>query len=97
MAISLLNAISNPKQVLKLKPLSKIQQRVPKGHVKVYAGDAEKKRYMVPISYLSHPSFQELLKFAEEEFGFSHPMGGLTIPCKEDVFIDVITHRLSCS
>ncbi|PHT64765.1 Auxin-induced protein X10A [Capsicum annuum] len=30
---------------------------------------------------------------AEEEFGFDHPMGGLTIPCKEDVFMDV-TSRL---
>ncbi|KAL8160667.1 hypothetical protein V2J09_002204 [Rumex salicifolius] len=88
----LLSAIPNAKQVLKLK----MKQRVPKGHVTVYVGDAEKKRYIVPISYLSHPLFQELLKFAEEEFGFSHPMGGLTIPCKEDEFIDV-THRLSAA
>ncbi|RYR55365.1 hypothetical protein Ahy_A06g030601 isoform C [Arachis hypogaea] len=24
---------------------------------------------------------------AEEEFGFTHPMGGLTIPCTQDTFI----------
>ncbi|KAG5239065.1 indole-3-acetic acid-induced protein [Salix suchowensis] len=24
-----------------------------------------------------------------EDFGFNHPMGGLTIPCKEDSFIDL--------
>ncbi|KAL4585221.1 hypothetical protein LXL04_009837 [Taraxacum kok-saghyz] len=26
-----------------------------------------------------------------EEFGYDHPMGGLTIPCHEDVFIDVVS------
>ncbi|KAF5803779.1 putative small auxin-up RNA [Helianthus annuus] len=26
---------------------------------------------------------------AEEEFGYNHPMGGLTIPCSEDVFTDL--------
>lgn len=36
-----------------------------------------------------HPSFQELLGQAEEEFGFDHPMGGLTIPCREEVFVDL--------
>uniref|UniRef100_A0A3Q7GWW3 Small auxin-up RNA n=1 Tax=Solanum lycopersicum TaxID=4081 RepID=A0A3Q7GWW3_SOLLC len=34
-----------------------------------------------------------LLTQAEEEFGFNHQMGGLTIPCKEDVFVD-LTFRL---
>ncbi|XP_010248164.1 PREDICTED: auxin-induced protein 15A-like [Nelumbo nucifera] len=69
---------------------------VPKGHVAVYVGDlqTQKKRFVVPISYLSHPSFQDLLGQAEEEFGFHHPMGGLTIPCKEDQFLH-LTSRLS--
>ncbi|XP_019055014.1 PREDICTED: auxin-responsive protein SAUR23-like [Nelumbo nucifera] len=67
---------------------------VPKGHFAVYVGEAQKKRFIVPISYLSHPSFQDLLGQAEEEFGFHHPMGGLTIPCKEDQFLD-LTSRLS--
>ncbi|PON39098.1 Small auxin-up RNA [Parasponia andersonii] len=26
-----------------------------------------------------------------DEYGFDHPMGGLTIPCKEDAFIDLIS------
>ncbi|KAF2563422.1 hypothetical protein F2Q70_00014461 [Brassica cretica] len=26
---------------------------------------------------------------SEEEFGFDHPMGGLTIPCPDDTFINV--------
>ncbi|PIN06138.1 hypothetical protein CDL12_21313 [Handroanthus impetiginosus] len=67
---------------------------VPKGHCAVYVGENEKKRFVIPISYLNDPSFQELLYQAEEEFGFHHPMGGLTIPCTEDLFVD-LTSRLS--
>ncbi|KAJ0243753.1 hypothetical protein HA466_0197580 [Hirschfeldia incana] len=65
----------------------------PKGFLAVYVGESQKKRYVVPISYLSQPSFQALLSKSEEEFGFDHPMGGLTIPCPEDIFINV-TSRL---
>ncbi|KAI4317847.1 hypothetical protein L6164_025680 [Bauhinia variegata] len=63
-----------------------------KGHLAVYVGE-KLKRFVIPISYLSQPSFQDLLSQAEEEFGFDHPMGGLTIPCREDVFLE-ITSRL---
>ncbi|KAI4332783.1 hypothetical protein L6164_017664 [Bauhinia variegata] len=66
---------------------------VPKGYLAVYVGE-EMKRFIVPISYLNQPLFQELLSQAEEEFGYDHPMGGLTIPCREDVFVD-ITSRLN--
>lgn len=69
---------------------------VPKGHVAVYVGERmEKKRFVVPISYLNHPLFREFLNRAEEEFGFHHPMGGLTIPCREEAFLHLITsHKL---
>ncbi|CAN4112503.1 unnamed protein product [Withania somnifera] len=60
---------------------------VPKGHFAVYVGENQKKRFVIPISFLNQPLFQDLLGQAEEEFGFDHPMGGLTIPCREDVFI----------
>ncbi|CAL5402215.1 unnamed protein product [Camellia sinensis] len=69
---------------------------VPKSHLAVYVGESEKKRFVIPISYLNQPSFQDLLSQAEEEFGFEHPMGGLTIPCREDIFID-LTSRLGGS
>ncbi|KAL7132255.1 hypothetical protein ABFS83_12G059800 [Erythranthe nasuta] len=65
---------------------------VPKGHFAVYVGESEKKRFVIPLSYLNNPSFQELLWQAEEEFGFHHPMGGLTIPCSEELFIDLTSH-----
>ena len=64
---------------------------VPKGHFAVYVGENEKKRFVVPVSLLSQPSFQDLLIQAEDEYGFDHPMGGLTIPCSEDTFIDLIS------
>ncbi|KAL2254830.1 UNVERIFIED_CONTAM: Indole-3-acetic acid-induced protein ARG7 [Sesamum indicum] len=62
---------------------------VPKGHLAVYVGESERKRFVIPVSYLNHPSFQDLLFQAEEEFGFDHPMGGITIPCSEELFIDL--------
>ncbi|XP_057783166.1 auxin-responsive protein SAUR19-like [Salvia miltiorrhiza] len=62
---------------------------VPKGHFAVYVGEGAKKRFIMPLSFLNDPSFQDLLSQAEEEFGFTHPMGGLTIPCSQDVFIDI--------
>ena len=64
---------------------------VRKGYVAVYVGEKQK-RFVVPVSYLNQPSFQDLLNQAEEEFGYVHPMGGLTIPCTEDVF----QHITSC-
>ncbi|CAJ1978818.1 unnamed protein product [Sphenostylis stenocarpa] len=55
----------------------------PKGYLAVYVGE-KMKRFVIPVSYLNQPSFQDLLRQAEEEFGYEHPMGGLTIPCSED-------------
>ncbi|XP_050378321.1 auxin-induced protein 15A-like [Argentina anserina] len=67
---------------------------IPKGYFAVYVVKSQKKRFVVPISYLNQPLFQDLLSQAEEEFGYHHPMGGITIPCTEDTFID-LTSRLS--
>ncbi|KAM3743304.1 hypothetical protein ACB098_07G134300 [Castanea mollissima] len=66
---------------------------VPKGYIAVYVGESEKRRFVIPISFLNQPSFLTLLSKAEEEFGYNHPMGGLTIPCSENIFID-LTSRL---
>jgi SAUR family protein len=61
---------------------------VPKGYLAVYVGE-EMKRFVIPVSYLNQISFQDLLSQSEEQFGFDHPMGGITIPCREDVFLDI--------
>ncbi|VFQ63804.1 unnamed protein product [Cuscuta campestris] len=77
--------------------ISKRESEVPKGHFAVYVGEGEKKRFVLPITYLKDHSFQDLLCQAEEEFGFDHPMGGLTIPIPEDIFLDVISSMNSRS
>ncbi|AES89355.1 putative small auxin-up RNA [Medicago truncatula] len=64
---------------------------VPKGYLAVYVGD-RMRRFVIPVSYLNQPSFQELLNQTEEEFGYDHPMGGLTIPCSEDAFLELTSH-----
>ncbi|KAL5563201.1 hypothetical protein UlMin_032948 [Ulmus minor] len=89
-----LRGILNAKQILRRSSLFANQAvsssgEVPKGYFAVYVGESQKKRYVVPISLLNEPSFQELLSRAEEEFGYVHPMGGLTIPCREDTFVDL--------
>ncbi|KAK2448764.1 auxin-induced protein 15A [Trifolium repens] len=61
---------------------------VSKGYLAVYVGE-EMKRFVIPVSYLNQISFQDLLGQSEEQFGFDHPMGGITIPCREDVFLDI--------
>ncbi|XP_040874133.1 auxin-induced protein 10A5-like [Glycine max] len=66
---------------------------VPKGYLAVYVGD-KMKRFVILVSYLNQPSFQELLSQAEEEFGYDHPTGSLTIPCKENEFLN-LTSRLT--
>ncbi|PON93806.1 Small auxin-up RNA [Trema orientale] len=65
---------------------------VPKGHLAVYVGENAKKRFVIPVSLLNQPLFQDLLLQAEDEYGYDHPMGGLTIPCKEEAFVDLISY-----
>ncbi|XP_057963767.1 auxin-responsive protein SAUR21-like [Malania oleifera] len=96
MAVHLLSMIPSAKQILKLRSLNRNQVGVAKGHIAVYVGEIKRKRFVVPISYLNHPSFLELLNRSEEEFSFNYPTGGLTIPCEEDAFSE-LTSRLSHS
>ncbi|KAI7739944.1 hypothetical protein M8C21_029346 [Ambrosia artemisiifolia] len=63
---------------------------VPKGYFSAYVGENNMKRFVVPLAYLKHPQFQTLLNLAEEEFGYAHPMGGLTFPCKEETFLKLV-------
>ncbi|KAH7574963.1 hypothetical protein JRO89_XS02G0027100 [Xanthoceras sorbifolium] len=90
--------ILHAKQVLRKPNLLSNQATsiaVPRGYLAVYVvGESQKKRFVIPISFLNEPSFQDLLCMAEEEFGFNHPMGGLTIPCTQDMFTD-LTSQLS--
>ncbi|KAK6945881.1 Small auxin-up RNA [Dillenia turbinata] len=81
-----------PKQILRRSLMTAGQAAstdaiVPKGYFAVYIGERERKRFVVPISYLNQPSFQELLRKAEEVFGFSHQMGGQSYPTPHNVHI----------
>ncbi|KAI5313970.1 hypothetical protein L3X38_043146 [Prunus dulcis] len=67
---------------------------IPKGYFAVYVGESQKKRFVIPVSYLNETLFLELLSQAEEEFGYNHPMGGITIPCSESTFLG-LTSSLS--
>ena len=49
-----------------------------KGHCTVYTVDGS--RFEVPLAYLSSMVFSELLRMAEEEFGFTGN-GRITLPC----------------
>ncbi|KAB2091782.1 hypothetical protein ES319_A03G217100v1 [Gossypium barbadense] len=63
-------------------------KKVPKCYFAVYVGENQK-RFLIPVWFLNHPSFQDLLGMSQEEFGYSHPTGGLIIPCNENTFLKV--------
>ncbi|XP_031127753.1 auxin-induced protein 15A-like [Ipomoea triloba] len=93
MAISMTRILRAKQGLRRSSSRTNRENEVPKGHFAVYVGESKKKRFVIPISYLKDPSFQDLLSQAEEEFGFDYLMGGITIPCLEDTFLDII----SCS
>ncbi|KAL9690297.1 hypothetical protein QQ045_010694 [Rhodiola kirilowii] len=64
--------------------------KVPKGHLVVYVGEMDRKRFVIPITFLKHTSFLNMLRRSEEEFGYDHPTGGLTVRCSEEVFVSLV-------
>ncbi|KAI3460672.1 hypothetical protein Pfo_017335 [Paulownia fortunei] len=56
----------------------------PRGHFVVYVG-IEMTRFVVPISFLKNPLFQQLLDRAAEEYGFDNT-SRITLPCDEATF-----------
>ncbi|KAK1425283.1 hypothetical protein QVD17_20633 [Tagetes erecta] len=67
-------------------------KQVPKGCLAVNVGEAngEQQRFVVPVIWFNHPLFMELLKEAENEFGFEQK-GTITIPCNVHRFCSVIS------
>ncbi|XP_062185316.1 uncharacterized protein LOC133888934 [Phragmites australis] len=70
---------------------------VPAGHVavSVEAGSGSR-RFVVRLAHLNHPAFRELLRQAEEEYGFPATPGPVALPCDEDHLLDVL-RRVSSS
>ncbi|KAL5726796.1 Auxin-responsive protein saur32 [Ranunculus cassubicifolius] len=60
---------------------------IPKGclAIMVGQGEEEQQRFIVPVMYFNHPLFIQLLKEAEEEYGFDQK-GTITIPCHVEEF-----------
>ncbi|KAI3719571.1 hypothetical protein L6452_20473 [Arctium lappa] len=65
--------------------------RVPKGCLAVKVGEtgAEQQRFVVPVICFNHPLFMQLLKDAEDEYGFEQK-GTITIPCNVHHFRTII-------
>ncbi|KAK7285749.1 hypothetical protein RJT34_20530 [Clitoria ternatea] len=71
------------------------EDHIPKGWLAIKVGQgSEQERIRVPVNYLNHPLFAQLLKQAEEEFGFAQK-GTIIIPCQIAQFKNVqhLIHR----
>lgn len=70
--------------------MSSSSSSIPKGCMAVMVGHegGEQKRFVIPVIYIYHPLFMELLKEAEEEYGFDH-RGPINIPCDVQQFSNV--------
>nr|GMD51663.1 auxin-responsive protein SAUR32-like [Ipomoea batatas]GMD55075.1 auxin-responsive protein SAUR32-like [Ipomoea batatas] len=60
---------------------------VAKGSVAIMVGGKgeEQQRFVIPVIYINHPLFLQLLKEAEEVYGFHH-RGPINIPCHAEEF-----------
>lgn len=59
---------------------------IPKGCLAILVGQGEEQqRFVIPVMYMNHPLFMQLLKEAEEEYGFDQK-GPITIPCHVEQF-----------
>lgn len=74
------------------EPVHEKSVTVPKGHLAIYVGqkDGDFQRVLMPVIYVNHPLFGELLREAEAEYGFNQ-QGGITIPCRYSEFERVQT------
>lgn len=70
-------------------------KRPPKGHFVVYAGK-EQKRFVIPLSFMKKPIFQQLLEKSAEEYGFDYS-NGIVLPCDESTFHSLTAGFLSKS
>lgn len=65
------------------------RRSIPKGCLAVTVGQgAEQQRFVIPVGYVNHPLFTQLLKEAEEEYGFDQ-QGPINIPCHVEEFCHV--------
>lgn len=68
---------------------------IPTGFFALYMGE-ERRRFVVPTCYLSHPLFKMLLEKAYEKFGFEQ-RSGLVVPCSVIAFQEVVSVVEGCN
>lgn len=74
-----------------------VPEDVKEGHFAVIAVYGEKiKRFVVPLTYLTNPSFVRLLEQAAEEYGFNQE-GALTLPCHPNELEKMLSSSSSSS
>ncbi|XP_047967946.1 auxin-responsive protein SAUR32-like [Salvia hispanica] len=62
------------------------RRSIPKGYLAVMVGQGgEQQRFVIPVMYVNHPLFMQLLKASEEEYGFDQK-GPINIPCHVEEF-----------
>ncbi|KVH94538.1 auxin-induced protein 15A-like [Cynara cardunculus var. scolymus] len=76
-------------------PSSSPSCTTPTGFLALYVGE-ERRRFVVPTGYLSHPLFKMLLDKASDEFGFEQKHG-LVVPCSVAVFQQVVSAVECCN
>lgn len=62
-------------------------RNIPKGCLAILVGQEgeEQQKFVIPVIYINHPLFVQLLKEAEEEYGFDQK-GPITLPCHVEEF-----------
>ncbi|KAL7255879.1 hypothetical protein ACSBR1_009924 [Camellia fascicularis] len=74
---------------LAVRPPQTASPGTPTGHFAIYVGE-ERRRFVVPTGFLSHPLFKMLLKKAYDEFGFEQ-RDGLVVSCSVAAFQEVVS------
>lgn len=69
--------------------------KTPTGFFTLYVGE-ERRRFVVPMGYLSHPLFKMLLEKSSEAFGFDQKKG-LVVPCSVIAFQEAVSVVESCN
>ncbi|KAJ4726734.1 Auxin-responsive protein [Melia azedarach] len=64
-----------------------MKSHIPKGCLAILVGQEgeQQKKFVIPVIYINHPLFMQLLKEAEEEYGFDQK-GPITLPCHVEEF-----------
>lgn len=88
--------LTNGEEEVDLSPsCSSPSGKTPTGFFTLYIGE-ERRKFVVPMGYLSHPLFKMMLEKSSEEFGFGQK-NGLVIPCSVNAFQEVVSVVESCN